>query len=265
MAGGAPNVLRSKGDNLEVVTMQAAAVKRVSILGMTLLLVLVPFGGYYLSYVSSQRDYYRSKNLRVLKAIASQIDSKIQGISESVQNAADKAVADRRDKPASKLEKNLCRALKLIPARAGVPLEYASGSFRDASGNGEKTLPKNASPQGKFLMSVRIDPDERVIYLTCSRQSEPAFSFEVKCRLSRYGSKDGLLDPIVEPYVFDDVFDGHQHLFEAIVVADQADGKIIFQRGKSQPTLTSLNGLISAADGKSIDTHQHTSTVYTIR
>ena len=77
--------------------MQAAAVKRISILGITLLIVLVPFGGYYLSYVSSQRAYYRTKNFRVLNAIAKQIASRLKGISQNVQNAADKAASDLRE------------------------------------------------------------------------------------------------------------------------------------------------------------------------
>jgi hypothetical protein len=308
---------------LEVSAMQAAIVKRVGILGITLLVLLVPFGGYYLSYVSSQRDYYRSKNLRVLSAIANQIGSRVRGVGRSVQNAANKAASDLNDdfvqaqrdqaevksprpqsprgsakttpthshqslqvenaedcsalfeqcgisaegraKLAIKLEAKLKSALQPISEQAGTPMEYVAGTLRvswcDPVNDGKMASQDATAP----LMSMRLDADERVIRLSYSRRSDPAFSFDVKYRLNREGSKSGLLGPIIERYIFDEMPDPSQHLFEAVVIADQNDGKVIYQEGRVPPTLANLKGLISAGDGKEIDIHQHTSTIHNVR
>ena len=48
-------------------------VKRLSIMGFAMIIVLLPFGLYYVLFVSSQINYFTNRNFRVLAEIGNHI------------------------------------------------------------------------------------------------------------------------------------------------------------------------------------------------
>ena len=68
---------------------------RLTILFLTLLFLIAPFCLGYLFYVTSQRSYFTSRNFRVLDGIGTQIRLKVDNLSTSFINAANKAKAEK--------------------------------------------------------------------------------------------------------------------------------------------------------------------------
>jgi hypothetical protein len=262
--------------------MKDSPIKQLAVLALTVLVLVVLFAGYYVSYVSSQREYFKRKNLRVLTAIGSQIDSRLTGLSENVKNAVAPAItqfcessrspqAKKNPKGAStetdSLDDKIRSSLKMLQNRSGAPLELVPGSLA-ATGIKAEKLEQCATDLEKskddFQVTTSLDTQGRSISLKCEHKSLD-IRFDVRCKLNRDQKGDGLLDPIVKRYVADDAFDKHERLFDAVVVADQDGGRVLFQNGKTAPTLTSLDQLTQVDDGKSIDTHQRTSSIYTVQ
>ena len=65
---------------------------RLGIVGLTFIVVLVPFGAYYLYYVSSQKAYFTSRDFRVLERITDQVQRRIDTVKRNVTNSAEKAL-----------------------------------------------------------------------------------------------------------------------------------------------------------------------------
>ena len=72
--------------------------KRLSIIGFTMIIVVIPFCLYFLFFVSSQRTYFSKRNFRVLAAIGDHMTSKIDNLATNLRNVAKKATQDKSDK-----------------------------------------------------------------------------------------------------------------------------------------------------------------------
>lgn len=77
--------------------MASPRMKRLSIIGSTMLLVIVPFCLYYLFFVQSQNEYFTKRNFRVLAGIGSQMKSKIDNLGTSLINAVKNAQQDKKE------------------------------------------------------------------------------------------------------------------------------------------------------------------------
>ena len=101
--------------------MKSPRVKRLSIVGLTMIIVIIPFVLYYVFFVQSQTAYFTNRNFRVLAHIGSQIKSKVDDLSTNLINAAKKASEKKSDdkgiQPASTAAEadRLRRAIELIP------------------------------------------------------------------------------------------------------------------------------------------------------
>jgi hypothetical protein len=72
--------------------------KRLSIIGFTMIIVVIPFCLYFLFFVSSQRTYFSKRNFRVLAEIGDHMSSKIDNLATNLVNVAEKATQDKSDK-----------------------------------------------------------------------------------------------------------------------------------------------------------------------
>src|ERR1044071_4946960 len=64
--------------------------QRAAVIGITSIVLLVPFGLYYLFYVLAQQNYFIDRSHRSLEGIGDQITSRIDGLSDVVEKAATK-------------------------------------------------------------------------------------------------------------------------------------------------------------------------------
>ena len=76
--------------------MSSPRMKRLSIIGSTMILVIVPFCLYYLFYVQSQNQYFTKRNFRVLAGIGDQMKSKIDNLGTSLINAVKNAQQEKK-------------------------------------------------------------------------------------------------------------------------------------------------------------------------
>src|SRR4030095_9065790 len=77
--------------------MSSPRMKRLRIIGSTMILVIVPFCLYYLFYVQSQNQYFTKRNFRVLAGIGDQMKSKIDNLGTSLINAVKNAQQEKKE------------------------------------------------------------------------------------------------------------------------------------------------------------------------
>src|SRR5215510_6130878 len=66
---------------------KTSRLSRAMLIGITLIILLVPFGLYYLLYVSSQQAYFIKRTHRSLAQIAGQVASRFDSLQEVISNA----------------------------------------------------------------------------------------------------------------------------------------------------------------------------------
>ena len=123
---------------------QVARRKRLTIVGFTMVVVIIPFCLYYLFFVTSQTTYFSKRNFRVLAGIGDHISSKIDNLGTNLVNVAKKAKQDKSDKTKvegkdnsdiKQLERNQAatpaadvlkvkEAVKLVPDLKFDPVQY---------------------------------------------------------------------------------------------------------------------------------------------
>lgn len=67
------------------------------VVAITLLILLVSFGVYYIFYVSSQKTYFTNRNFRLLAIIGNQMKLKIENLGTNLKNIASAAKSVPKD------------------------------------------------------------------------------------------------------------------------------------------------------------------------
>jgi len=269
-------------------------------MGFAMVIVLLPFGLYYLLFVSSQINYFTNRNFRVLAEIGNHISAKIDNQATILINLAEKtkqekssttkvegksrdetakATVKQETKPEADVQKvkaavSLVPGLKFDPAQyqqvKGPPPQQAAATANTAAPNrGESppvananrrhtpTAPTNkrvtaarapaASSQPRVTMSVKPEQGSFWLHLHYEGSSGalPA-NFPVERELN------GLLDPLVSRYVIDENAETQERLYDEVLVAEQENGRVIFQHGPSGLNVLSLDN-ISNSKGSKLD------------
>jgi hypothetical protein len=208
-------------------------------MGITLIILLVPFGLYYVLYVSSHQSYFIDRSHRALAGIGGQIVSRIDGLRNVVLNAnlRDCVNAGESDDPEDLFNPNTIKPF-------GVELQYIRSKPRSSPEGLPKpgTEPKpTARPdliptkQGITLTFERAGPTNRLVF-----HSE-RFSIAVPA--------EQLLGPVVDRFVVRDRQSGSEDLFDKIFVADSATGQVIFESGLDSTTIANLDDLLGRSPG----------------
>ncbi|HWN98014.1 MAG TPA: cache domain-containing protein [Blastocatellia bacterium] len=270
-------------------TSSSARLKRFSILGLTMIIVVIPFCLYYLFYVSSQEDYFSNRNFRVLAAIGEHINSKIDGLATNLVFVAEKATQDIRKRKAGKKDDVVSEvrdAAMLVRAFKGDQVTYkpvrgpAAGTARSnqrASNPGSipsKGLP-GAAPGAQSLaktdsaaavtqpvtMSIRADEGSYWLYLECLGPSK-----ELSGTLSVMNDIKKHFEPFVAPYVIDELNETKERLFDEVLVAEQETGRVIFQRGAAGLSVVALDSFSNNKGGKlEVDLADQSSTLANVQ
>ncbi|HXF39496.1 MAG TPA: hypothetical protein VN687_07270, partial [Blastocatellia bacterium] len=101
--------------------------KRYSIIGFTLIVVVVPFCLYYLFFVTSQTTYFSKRNFRVLADIGDHIKLKIDNLAANLVNVAEKANQKVESKQPAKpiaVTEKVEKAATLVPDFKLDPKQY---------------------------------------------------------------------------------------------------------------------------------------------
>jgi hypothetical protein len=330
--------------------MASPRMKRLSIIGSTMILVIVPFCLYYLFFVQSQNGYFTKRNFRVLADIGSQMKSKIDNLSTSLINAVKNAQQEKKelvmkefvsvsgprsekkdekkseqpgekkarikvvkqaDKPVSdKLKSSIAlighsgtslkydyskqttqqtlqadtprqNRMQSRPAPSNANTSRTNSNSRPAPPPSTTTANTNRADSGTrpippIVRAGNNSRANRTVRAPSSRQGpaakgpEPTVALSVKAEqgsfwlnLAYRGGKtedvgdlvakseiNKLFDPFVVRYVFDERNQTQNPLFDEVFVAEQQDGRVIFEHGQSGLSIVSLDSLRNDKGGK---------------
>ena len=278
-------------------TAKNARLKNYSLLGLTMVIVVIPFCLYYLFFVTSQGAYYSKRNFRVLAMIGDQISTKIDILANNLVNVSERVKQDKvaekkkegEPKTDTQKEKHkegerpptdperVQKAAKLVPdfkpegvhyepdpapaARQGnngtVPPK--TGSNKDAekpttpkanaasNGAGPENEPRASGPASASLVTMDVKPELGSFGLALTYLST---SSELPGKLSVEKDFKQLFHPFVGRYVIDELRETRERLFDEVLVAEQDNGRVIFEEGPDGLTVVSLDNLSNSKGGK---------------
>lgn len=238
-------------------------------MGITLVVMLVPFGLYLLLYVSSKEAYFVNRSHRSLARIGRQISSRIESLQEVILNVGKEDCDGGGEDPIRKLfnHKTLSPfGVQLTFDRiTGQAEQYEKQTKRKsaeaASLNVKSTLaepyekqakPKPAKPELTLAFKRKGATTQVVFEYQTSRtekKSREPFSVTI--------DTEQLLQPVVERFLIHDRESGDEEIFDKVLVADSESGDVVFDHGLESFTVSNLDEISpahsSSADRKSAE------------
>ncbi len=266
-----------------------SSLKRVRIIGFSLVLVLVPFVVYYYFWVSNQTKYFTGRDLRVLAALTRHVEESVKSQGDVFTNAVKKYLRNlelemhldnvktaEEDLEQKADDKPRTAQSRLKNDREKLMREFQSGPLDSLKADGTHLTIKNldlvSKPSDESSMEspkieIRQEDNARFLYFsytTTYPQRDPSLpeppvegkdtetlylNFKVKTNLA------DLVGQFVDKGQIEDnpVSYGGDG-FDAIVIAEVDDAvNVIFQESSAKLRLASLNNLTGASDGSKID------------
>ncbi|HXU09412.1 MAG TPA: hypothetical protein VN743_10490, partial [Blastocatellia bacterium] len=221
------------------------ALRRAAVVGITLIVLLIPFALYYLLYVQSQQAYFIDQSHRALDGIGNQVAARIDGLRDVVEKAATKQCQTGSEEDAEDLNdlKNYFESLE--PFGVALTLEsYSTLSAEEinaqnsATANPPITVEFNQSGSHKRL---------RLNYEVTNQEVSP----ESKLRSGRFSvstKADDLLIPVADRYLIRERKLAAEDMFDQVLVADSDTGEVIFQYGPDLPIIISNSDELMTAN-----------------
>ena len=236
------------------------------VLAFTLVLIIVPFFlGYYL-WVNQQTKYFNGRNLRILAALSTHVQERVESQSSVFKNAVEKYV---RDLATRRLERNENESnnIQLVTIEQVKKQDHKENFQKNAldplSSEGAANL------QTTSVSVVSKPADESILSAPTIQVKEEAsehwmyFEYTVAYPSTTKRSKDYLnvqarihLDQLVGPFVNkremqENQGSLYQDGFDAVLIADLNDQMtILFQESSAKLRMLSLSNLTTNAGGK---------------
>ena len=258
-----------------------SSLKRVRIIGFSLLLVLVPFVVYYYFWVSNQTKYFTGRDLRVLAALTRHVEESVKSQGDVFTNAVKKYLANlefnsgEEDAEENGAEKATTAYKRLQTDRESVKQDFQRQALNLLKGDGTNLTVTNldlvSKPADESLLAspkieVKQEDNQRFLYFSYTtvyppldpisgnaaiegKGQEPLYlNFKVKTNLA------DLIGQFVDKRQIEDNQDSYGgDGFDAIVLAEVDDAvNVIFQESSAKLRLASLNNLTGASDGSKI-------------
>ncbi|HXI88703.1 MAG TPA: cache domain-containing protein [Blastocatellia bacterium] len=209
---------------------------RVVILGITLVILVIPFCLYYFVYVSSQQAYFIDRSHRSLAGIGRQIVKRVDGLVSVVLSPARKAC----DNDPLEIDPDLLKEYFKPLSPFGTVLEFDRASA--------STEIDENNPGPTPVVTVKFKQDgSTILNYECS--GGPEF------KLGRFSvashDTERLLTPPIARFVFDDRQVADEGLFDRVFVADSETGEVVFEYGRDSMTIVNLDDLLSARTSNS--------------
>ncbi|HSB11734.1 MAG TPA: cache domain-containing protein [Blastocatellia bacterium] len=257
-------------------------IKRFSIIGFTLIIVVIPFCLYYLFFVTSQTTYFSQRNFRVLSGIGDHISSKIDNLAANLVNVAEKAKQKVESKQPAKpvaVAEKVQKAATLVPdfkfdpkqyeqvkapttergvifkrsSPRSVPNSNAAASNRNTSPPAAsshvaapgKTRPAPAAARAKGSdspVTLSVKPERGSFWLYLEYQGS---ANALPANIPVKSDLNTLFEPFVSRYVLDELNETKERLFDEVLVAEQETGRVIFERGPSGLNVVALDNLLT--------------------
>lgn len=204
------------------------------VVAITLIILLLSFGVYYIFYVSSQKTYFTDRNFRLLAVIGNQIKSKIENLGTNLKNAASAAKSVPKDVNLTSKDS----ITKFIRDRVKGSLSLVPNlTLTDYSPNGNPSVTEGNISTPEILLNVKqegetfwLHTDYRGwLYFDYTGSKDASFyTIEIHARSE--------LNELIEPFISRKTFD------EVLLVEE--DGRVVFQRTSSELSVSKLGKLI---------------------
>lgn len=216
---------------------------RLTVLGITLLVLVVPFALYYFVYVSSQQSYFTNRSHRSLSGIGKQIVARVEGLRSVVESTGLRRCLEGDEKIAKGA---LTEYLKtLSPFGTTLKLEGDPSLKGDPSLEG---APSDDDAQGSVKPVVAFDFKEdgsALLTYKCGGRSD---KFKQGLFAVTIHDTAKLLVPAIERFMLNRNKAADEGLFDRVFIADSATGDVVFEYGLDSLTIVNLYDLI---DGQS--------------
>ena len=225
--------------------MGEAKQSRLTLAALTIVLLIIPFCAGYLFFVLSQRSFYTNRDFRVLDNIGSHISNRIDNLTEVAKSIgseirdepkAAKPEPPKTEPPAARLGKAIQRVNRygynlkgqLVPAQA----------TQRRTKTGDEDHPSEGSAQPPQI-SLAVGEDSGAYWLNfVSRAESDPYQINLK------GDIRELIEPLVKPYLTDESSTTEQ-VFDEVAIAEQTNGRVILESGRSTAHLVTLDTLAS--------------------
>ncbi|MEK6303783.1 MAG: cache domain-containing protein [Acidobacteriota bacterium] len=206
---------------------------RLTVLGITLLVLVVPFALYYFVYVSSQQSYFTNRSHRSLSRIGNQVVDRVDGLRSVVENAGRRQCETGDEK----IDKNVLIPYFETLSPFGTTLKLEVDPFDDdARGSAEPVVAVNFKENGSALLTYKSGGDNKF--------KQGLFS------VTSYDTRK-LFVPAIERFMLNTNSAADEGLFDRVIVADSVTGDVVFEHGLDSVTIVNLYDLIDSQSSSS--------------
>lgn len=211
------------------------------VVAITLLILLISFGVYYIFYVSSQKTYFTNRSFRLLAGIGNQMKLTIENLGTSLKNAASSAKSvpkevnlTSKDSVAEFIHARVKGSLSLVP---NLKLTDCSPEANPSVIEGNISSPEilfNTRQEGETFW-LYIDYRGWLYFDYTGSKDAGFYTIEIHARSD--------LNELFEPFISRGVFD-------EVLLAEE-DGGVIFQRTKSKLSVAKLGKFLDKEGAQS--------------
>ena len=182
-------------------------------------LLIVPFTIYYV-HVRSQGEYLAARNFRILAIMSDQIKAAVNNFQSVIKNAQEE-VSVRHGRKITRDDKNTHQPEPVQPLGFGNFLEKANLTCTACETEAAISQIQATKSIGRLHIAVRRREGEAWLYLYNDDEA-------VKARIK--------LDAVVSPFLPTE----GASVFEDVVIADQHDGRVLYEQSRSGLRLTEV-------------------------
>ena len=235
------------------------------VLAFTLVLIIVPFFAGYYFWISSQTKYFNGRNLRILAALSTHVQEKVENQSSVFKNAVEKYVRDiaakrlkEQDDESTDNELVTVEQIKKKDHKENFQKKALDPLSTDGAANLQATnVTVVSKPANELLSSPRIgvkeEASEHWLYYEYAvayppKAPNPTTYLNVTARINL----EQLVGPLVNKREMQENQGPlYQDGFDAVLIAGLDDQMtILFQESSAKMRMLSLNNLTTATGGK---------------
>ncbi len=205
------------------------------VVAVTLLILLISFGVYYIFYVSSQKAYFTNRNFRLLAVIGNQIKLKVENLGANLKNAASAAKSVPKDANLTSKDSitefiygRVKGALSLIPNLKLID-HYLDGNPSVTEGKTSPNMLLTVKQEGgTFWLFTDYTECLYFDYKGPKDEDTGFYTVDIHARSD--------LNELIKPFISRKIFD------EVLLVEE--DGRVIFQQTSSGLSVAQLGNLV---------------------
>lgn len=199
---------------------------------IVILILLIPIGYYFLYYVPSQKDYFTSRNLRLLGDMSQHISQKIAEYKKTIDNGLinNEYISGAYRQDSTDINEKIKKRIELIQN-----LEYKDSKFEKGTGLLDSLKLQNLTRFSQIKFSLALDRENYLLHIKYWGQrvdkKEPFGTYNI--RLKAHASLDSIIAPLMRSEIFQNI----------LFVEYGAERKVVYQASHDEFLAIRLDSL----------------------